>query len=200
MKHISDHSASNHKIQVIQRIYEMQKSSDSAGMAVLVSALRDSRRLILARPGHESLWYHRRCIVETMLSKVSEWQWQFPAIDSAVVRRFTESVNKLVIDITDADAVESSLGEFCSTITNSIAEGKDERLISFITAFFESEAAFISRVSVGEVVWDQHSQLRHMQSYFGFVCSRVRATLSIYFTMGVYILLTCDHVQTSGRL
>ena len=152
----------------------------SAGMDVLVSALCDSRRLVLARPGHESLWYHRRCVVEIMLNKISDWKWQFPSMDAGVLSGFKDNVTRLVLDTDDADMIENRLREFCRTLTDDKVDDGDTCLLGLLTSFFESEVLFISCVLVGDVMWDQNDQRRHLQSYFGFVCSRVSTLRNMF--------------------
>ena len=173
MKHISDHSASNHKIQVIQRLIDIQNKeqlSPSGTIQVLLIALKDSRRLILLRPGHESLWYHRRCVIEIMLSNISEWKLQDAQFVPYIITSFQQTIELILKDSIEAEEIEKFLEDFSDIRT-------DKSLSKFITQFLESEAAFISRVLVGDIVWDQRDQQRHLKSYFNFVCSRVRGFL-----------------------
>jgi hypothetical protein len=91
LRHVSDHCASNHRIQVtvrilrIQQVYTCRSDEEEESenhhkplverlydgyheKAVLVSELLlESEVLLQSRPGSETLWYHRRDLIEVFL-------------------------------------------------------------------------------------------------------------------------------------
>eukprot|EP01032_Pedospumella_encystans_P022027 gene22027-24973_t len=84
--HVSDHSAVNHRLQVIKRILEqveclayiVHRENDEAttGMddwvVFLERMFRESEVLIWSRPGHEALWYLRRSLLEILLTQLQK--------------------------------------------------------------------------------------------------------------------------------
>lgn len=73
LNHVSDHSASNHKTQVVIRLIHIENASKFTVLNVLESMLMESAELIVQRPGSESLWYHRRSLVEMLFEVLSKW-------------------------------------------------------------------------------------------------------------------------------
>ena len=84
--HVSDHSAVNHRIQVIKRILEQveclacivhgENDETTNGMDDWVvfseRMFRESEELIWSRPGHEALWYLRRSLLEILLTQLQK--------------------------------------------------------------------------------------------------------------------------------
>lgn len=84
--HVSDHSAVNHRLQVIKRIldqveclayivhgesYEAKTGMDD-WVVFLERMFRESEELIWSRPGHEALWYLRRSLLEILLTRLQK--------------------------------------------------------------------------------------------------------------------------------
>eukprot|EP01032_Pedospumella_encystans_P002036 gene2036-2383_t len=84
--HVSDHSAVNHRLQVIKRILEQveclayivhgENYKAMTGMddwvVFLERMFRESEELIWSRPGHEALWYLRRSLLEILLTQLQK--------------------------------------------------------------------------------------------------------------------------------
>ena len=64
--HVSDHSCMNHRQQIIDRLLQNEKSV-SGKLILLLSMLEENKQSIVARPGSETLWYHRRGLMTSLL-------------------------------------------------------------------------------------------------------------------------------------
>ena len=84
--HVSDHSAVNHRIQVLLHIFasssalsyvvngDIAESNDMIApvlkLKLLGRVFQESEELVQSRPGHESLWALRRSLVEILLQLI----------------------------------------------------------------------------------------------------------------------------------
>ena len=64
--HVSDHSCMNHRQQIANRLLQ-NESGASGRLVLLLSMLTENKQCILVRPGSETLWYHRRGLVTSLL-------------------------------------------------------------------------------------------------------------------------------------
>jgi len=71
LAHVSDHSAVNHKNQILIRLIKL-KSNNEDIIRVLITTLIKNEKLLLLRPGNEALWYDRRGIMLLLLSKMKD--------------------------------------------------------------------------------------------------------------------------------
>ena len=71
LAHVSDHSAVNHKNQILNRLIKL-KSNNEDIIRVLITTLIKNEKLLLLRPGNEALWYDRRGIMLLLLSKMKD--------------------------------------------------------------------------------------------------------------------------------
>jgi hypothetical protein len=76
LQHTSDHSAVNHRGQVLKRLFsifgkEYKQSLDyiNASGSLFVSLYDDSNFMILTRPGSESMWYTRRAVTMLLINE-----------------------------------------------------------------------------------------------------------------------------------
>lgn len=130
--HVSDHSAVNHRLQVIRHIltqpgalsYVVQGTNgvqEPAGEVLWVAFLEqqflESEELIRKRPGHEALWYLRRSLLELLLVRASEALYD----DKAHWYELGEQVvtAELVAALSlSAEATAEATGTICNTTTS----------------------------------------------------------------------------------
>ncbi len=64
--HVSDHSCMNHRQQIVHRLLQNEISINRK-LVLLLSMLEENKQSIIARPGSETLWYHRRGLMTSLL-------------------------------------------------------------------------------------------------------------------------------------
>lgn len=121
--HVSDHSAVNHRIQVVKRILEQVdyiayivhgESHDtiinvSDWVLFLERMFQESEELIWSRPGHEALWYLRRSLLEILLTHLQKYLG--PEISLCMVGDvFVSAVEAERLSLVTATSTETSAG------------------------------------------------------------------------------------------
>lgn len=197
MKHISDHSASNHKIQVVLQLISLRQnagdlpgtpgnlSSQTKLLEVFRSVLKESNELIIARPGHESLWYHRRSLVEALFDSIGKaglLSARSCLVEEASWNARSGYFKENVVSCTVADTItatdcfiDAALAAFTSLAhtvdkepPNILSQG-DELLRCWLL----SETVFLSVATIKNDMWDYKDQILLAGNYLYFSLSRV---------------------------
>lgn len=142
--HVSDHSAVNHFIQVLDRLIRSGVHSARKGFVC-------STTLLHQRPGHESLWYFRRMLVMMVLR----------TLDDTATTPY--DVEVIVNDISKSEE-EDDIDEYIDE------ENVD---FGSIKGLLESEARFVTKIFNNENCWEYEKQSRYAAKYIMFVSSQV---------------------------
>ena len=206
MTHISDHSCSNHKIQVVIRLIQYDNdilsclpnddtlSARKRTLAVCQSMLRESSDLVINRPGHESLWYHRRALVELIFCTLSQWQGIFTSESSMItktlilkIKSFETDLVAVLDSISDINSTTppeemslSFLNKLFHSVSHLLELGKDspdasDAIVLFVYDWLSYEISFIFSAILKNHIWDDNkNQQSHLVlQYFHFSLSRV---------------------------
>jgi hypothetical protein len=191
MRHISDHSASNHKIQVVTRLIECQSRPSTSMfrlkcLDIYYQMLSESSELIVLRPGHESLWYHRRSLHEMLLNALSDRDIFCFSLENDLVEDVCtfESRLTVVCDISVGSNRAQLSSSTLRTLFDALQEDVSHRF--FVHHLLCSEASFLSSTLVKQELWDQKDQLLLASHYFRFSLCRVSFTDSLLFIFVSY--------------
>ena len=176
LNHVSDHSASNHKIQVIVRLINLEGTNKFTILNIFENMLAESAYLIVHRPEHESLWCHRRTLLEMLFEALSKWK----------IIGFTEGV---------IDDIIACFSEYLTSFQDNCAENFDHeyyatRLFDYLRQCLRSnddiyvtgnnftmywlraEITFLLSSALNRGMWDGKEQEHFMQQYVRFSLSR----------------------------
>ena len=203
LAHVSDHTAGNHRDQVVQYIaaaFDGSSSSEepitefmrerAAILAIalppaassssvhrlvfLESVLAESRDLITQRPGHETLWYHRRNTFHMYINVLaaawgSRWATalQLPSAGTVVAaEELLEGVEAASGPRAGVDTLLALLGD--DGPADSVATAP-ERLHAWWVARVGDEVRFAASCAASEAAWDQAAQRTHALRYRAYV-------------------------------
>jgi len=189
--HVSDHSAVNHRLQVILHIIHMMHDHSewaleleppknesylsffdkSSTILLLEKALDDSSSLIIARPGYESLWSHRRSLLQLSL----------PILRMSVSTRTPETLS--ITDLyhsclSSMNKVAEVVGgvEVLSSPNNKIGsafDGGDMAHLLDVLHLIQFEAEFVLSCVSDRSSWNHDNQVVHGVRYLLFLLYQV---------------------------
>ena len=174
LNHVSDHSASNHKIQVILRLVYLEGGDKSAILNIFESMLMESADIISRRPGVESMWYHRRNLIELLLETLSSWnivEYTDDKIEFIIIH-FSSFLSIFHRGDINRNGSESHVSILFEGLRELVAR-KDNSSIarkSMIINWLSAEADFILSFYTG--IWGQENQRSFMHKYLKFSLCR----------------------------
>lgn len=186
--HVSDHSAANHRSQVIQNIVQiLLRDSDESTTSIpatkdpyfssvgkttmcnfLGNILSESSSLITHRPGNETLWYHRRGVMQIALQILSSTNPGSGYGDSISTDEVVSDCEK---SLTEIAALRTSQREMM--IFNHNTVNLDE-MQKALLGFVSHELKFIESILRDGSAWNHDKQSCYCTRYLAFLFYSVR--------------------------
>ena len=188
MSHISDHSASNHKVQVVKKSIDKISNDNICEyrleiLNIIKNVYSESSNLIVSRSGHEAIWYHRRSIFEILLKYLINWDLikALEIIDTSFYG-IPEFENDMI-------SWNDSFEYFFDTLNNFFSATGCLNNLTAVQNIFKKWIAFECSFCISSIrpnpFWDNKSQKNLAFNYLQFIFFRVNSSPKIYI---IYLL------------
>jgi hypothetical protein len=190
MSHISDHSASNHKVQVVKNSIDKISNDNICEyrleiLNILKNVYSESSNLIISRSGHEAIWYHRRSIFEILLKSLINWD----LIKELEI--FDDSIYEIPEFKNDLISWNDSFEFFFDALNNFFGAIDCLNNLTAVQNIFKKWILFECSFCISSIqpnqFWDNESQKNLAFNYLQFIFFRVKSLFKIYIIYLLYL-------------
>jgi hypothetical protein len=211
MSHVSDHCCVSHRYQTITHILAGAGTISSASISFdrksfVCGLLKGSQDLLLARPGNEALWYHRRSLIDLALGVLVRsplLETTVLSVDSAVIVDLTSTLHAIkdassAVIVSDDEEEDDGRGggggegEGTTGISvddeNGLASTYESLILGVtadaassdvLVAYMRSELALCLHCMKDDGVWNFDKQKMYCMRYVAFLVHRVRCAIDM---------------------